>query len=148
MIQIVAIGKLKETYLREGQDYFFKKISQKTKMEILELEDEPIFENYSERELQLVRKREGERILEKINAGSIVVVMDINGKKGKDSVFFDLLKRACKQNRSLTLVIGGSIGLSEEIKRRADEKISFADLTFPHQLFRLMLLEKIFSSLG
>lgn len=143
MIQIIAVGALKESYLREGQQYFLDEISKREDVELIELEDEKIPETASEKELTMIRQIEGQKILSKVNRLNTMIAMDIDGKSMTKDRWSNLFKQHRTQKKGMTFIIGGSVGLSDEVKQRANFRVSFSRLTFPHQLFRLMLLEQI-----
>lgn len=127
-MKLIAVGNLKETYLRNMQEKFIKNIPDFT---LTELKAEPVKDNVL-KALDI----EAERILKKISPNEYVVLCDLAGKK----VTEDLIKRDLKFE-NVTFVIGSSYGLSEKVKRRADVRYNFSNMTFPHQLFRMVLLE-------
>ena len=137
MIKIICVGKIKEQYFKDSIKEYEKRLSKYTKLEVIELPDynfdkeKTIFE-------------EGKNILSKINEKDFVVTMEINGKK-VDSM---KLSKFIEDNLSkqIVFVIGGSYGLSDEVLLRSNYSLSFSDLTFPHQLFRVLLLEQIYRS--
>ena len=143
MIQMIVVGALKESYLREGQQYFLDEISKREDVELIELEDEKIPETASEKELTMIRQIEGQKILSKVNRLNTIIAMDIEGKSMTKDRWSNLFKQHRTQKKGMTFIIGGSVGLSDEVKQRANFRVSFSRLTFPHQLFRLMLLEQI-----
>lgn len=143
MIQMIVVGALKESYLREGQQYFLDEISKREDVELIELEDEKIPETASEKELTMIRQIEGQKILSKVNRLNTMIAMDIDGKSMTKDRWSNLFKQHRTQKKGMTFIIGGSVGLSDEVKQRANFRVSFSRLTFPHQLFRLMLLEQI-----
>ncbi len=143
MIQMIVVGALKESYLREGQQYFLDEISKREDVELIELEDEKIPETASEKELTMIRQIEGQKILSKVNRLNTIIAMDIDGKSMTKDRWSNLFKQHRTQKKGMTFIIGGSVGLSDEVKQRANFRVSFSRLTFPHQLFRLMLLEQI-----
>ena len=143
MIQMIVVGALKESYLREGQQYFLDEISKREDVELIDLEDEKIPETASEKELTMIRQIEGQKILSKVNRLNTIIAMDIDGKSMTKDRWSNLFKQHRTQKKGMTFIIGGSVGLSDEVKQRANFRVSFSRLTFPHQLFRLMLLEQI-----
>ena len=144
-ISIIAVGKLKEKYLKEAISEYSKRLGRYCKFEIIELQDEKTPDNASEREEELIKEKEGKSILSKIRDNAYVIAMDLNGKQ-LTSVEFAKFISDCgiKGNSNLVFVIGGSLGLSQEVIKRADYKLCFSKMTFPHQLFRVMLLEQIY----
>ncbi len=144
-ISIIAVGRLKEKYLKEAISEYSKRLGRYCKFEIIELQDEKTPDNASEREEELIKEKEGKSILSKIKDNAYVIAMDLNGKQ-LTSVEFAKFISDCgiKGNSNLVFVIGGSLGLSQEVIKRADYKLCFSKMTFPHQLFRVMLLEQIY----
>ncbi len=146
-ISIVTIGKLKEKYLLQGINEYIKRLSVYAKVEIIELADEKAPENLSDAEMVIVKDKEGKRILDKISDDAYVIALAIEGKKKTSENFAsDLDKLATYGKSKVTFVIGGSLGLSKAVMNRADEAISFSDMTFPHPLMRLILVEQIYRS--
>lgn len=144
-IKITAVGKLKEKYLKEALEEYAKRLSRYAKITILELSDEKTPENASEKEEKLIKKTEGERILKSIDEGSYVIALDLNGKMLSSVEFSSFISNLGVQGKSnINFIIGGSLGLSPEVLKRADYKLCFSKMTFPHQLFRVMLLEQIY----
>lgn len=135
MIKVICVGKIKEKYFIEGVKEYQKRISKYTKLEIIELPDY----NY---DVSKTKLEEGKNILSKIKEKDFVVTLEVEGKKVSSlelSAFIDK-----NISRNITFVIGGSNGLSEDVLNRSDYSLSFSDLTFPHQLFRIILLEQIY----
>ena len=135
MIKIICIGKIKEKYLIDALEDYKKRLSKYTKLEIIELKDEP-----GEKSLLL----EKESIKKNIKSTDNIIVLDINGKEYNSLDFASLMEKELSMNSNITFVIGSSTGLDEEIKNLANKSISFSKLTFPHGLFRLILLEQIY----
>ncbi|ATI78328.1 MULTISPECIES: 23S rRNA (pseudouridine(1915)-N(3))-methyltransferase RlmH [Bacillus] len=144
-ISIVAIGKLKEKYLKQGIDEYIKRLSAYAKVDIIELPDEKAPENLSDQDMKIVKDKEGERILSKISPDAHVIALAIEGKMKSSAELADNMDRLATYGKSkVTFVIGGSLGLSDAVLKRADEKLSFSRMTFPHQLMRLILLEQVY----
>ncbi|BCE17142.1 hypothetical protein RSC3_04498 [Bacillus paralicheniformis] len=144
-ISIVAIGKLKEKYLKQGIDEYIKRLSAYAKVDIIELPDEKAPENLSDQDMKIVKDKEGERILSKISPDAHVIALAIEGKMKSSEELADNMDRLATYGKSkVTFVIGGSLGLSDTVLKRADEKLSFSRMTFPHQLMRLILLEQVY----
>ncbi|MCZ0068028.1 23S rRNA (pseudouridine(1915)-N(3))-methyltransferase RlmH [Bacillus sonorensis] len=144
-ISIVAIGKLKEKYLKQGIDEYIKRLSAYAKVDIIELPDEKAPENLSEQDMKIVKDKEGERILSKISPDAHVIALAIEGKMKSSEELADNMDRLATYGKNkVTFVIGGSLGLSDAVLKRADEKLSFSRMTFPHQLMRLILLEQVY----
>lgn len=144
-IKIITVGKLKEKYLKAGIAEYTKRLGSYCKLEIIEVSDEKAPENLSDKEMEQVKDKEGERILAKVPAQSYVFALAIQGKE-YDSVGFakQIEQLGIRGQSDIAFVIGGSLGLSDAVLKRADEKISFGRLTYPHQLMRLILVEQVY----
>ena len=146
-ISIISVGKLKEKYLKLGIEEFSKRLSKYCKLDLIELEDEKCPENLSEKDMEIVKNKEGQRILSKIKNNSYVIALAIDGKNLSSEELADTIsKLAVRGNSHITFIIGGSLGLSDEVLKRADYKLSFSKMTFPHQLMKLILLEQVYRS--
>ncbi|MDY2734749.1 23S rRNA (pseudouridine(1915)-N(3))-methyltransferase RlmH [Intestinibacter sp.] len=146
-INIVCVGKIKEKYLKLGIDEFKKRLSKYCKLDIIELDDEKAPENLSDKEMEMIKDKEGKKILAKIKDTSYVIALAIDGKSLSSEELADTInKLGIRGISNITFVIGGSLGLSDEVLSRADYKLSFSKMTFPHQLMRLILLEQIYRS--
>ncbi|WP_342462985.1 23S rRNA (pseudouridine(1915)-N(3))-methyltransferase RlmH [Ureibacillus sp. FSL K6-8385] len=144
-ISIISVGKLKEKYLKMGIDEYAKRLSGYAKVDFVEVADEKAPEQLSESEMEIVKKKEGDRILSKIPNGAYVYALAIEGKMKSSEEFAEGLEKLMTYGTSkVAFVIGGSLGLHKDVLNRADEKISFGRMTFPHQLMRLILLEQIY----
>lgn len=144
-INIVCVGKIKEKYLKLGIDEFKKRLSKYCKLEIIELEDEKAPENLSDKEILMIKEKEGKKILSKIKDNSYVIALAIDGKNlSSEELAETINKLGVRGISNITFVIGGSLGLSDEVLSRADYKLSFSKMTFPHQLMRLILLEQVY----
>lgn len=144
-IQIVTVGKLKEKYLSLGIDEYLKRLGPYAKVAVVEVADEKAPETMSEAEELQVKRREGERILSQIKQDSHVVALALDGASWSSEQLSAHLDGLGTYGRShVTFVIGGSLGLSDEVLRRADQKLSFGRMTYPHQLMRLILVEQIY----
>ncbi|ANB55626.1 rRNA large subunit m3Psi methyltransferase RlmH [Anoxybacillus sp. B7M1] len=144
-ITVLSVGKLKEKYLKQGIEEYVKRLSGYAKMEIIEVADEKAPENLSDQEMKQIKEKEGERILAKISDDMHVIALAIDGKmKSSEEFAIHLDKLATYGTSKIAFVIGGSLGLSEKIMKRANESLSFSKMTFPHQLMRLILLEQIY----
>jgi len=143
-IKLIVVGKVKEEYYRAKIDELIHVINKNNNIQIIELEDESIPKNAGESIMHLVKEKEGERILENINNQDYVIALCIDGKitddKGLENIFSDRHKQ---ETECIDFVIGGSLGLDDKVVRRANYKLSFSKMTFPHQLMRVMLLEQI-----
>ena len=144
-INIVCVGNIKEKYLKLGIDEFKKRLSKYCKLEIIELEDEKAPENLSDKEMLIIKEKEGKKILSKIKDNSYVIALAIDGKNlSSEELAQTINKLGVRGVSNITFVIGGSLGLSDEVLSRADYKLSFSKMTFPHQLMRLILLEQVY----
>lgn len=144
-INIVCVGKIKEKYLKLGIDEFKKRLSKYCKLEIIELEDEKAPENLSDKEMLIIKEKEGKKILSKIKDNSYVIALAIDGKNlSSEELAETINKLGVRGISNITFVIGGSLGLLDEVLSRADYKLSFSKMTFPHQLMRLILLEQVY----
>ena len=144
-IKIVTVGKLKEKYLKDGIAEYSKRLSRFANLEMIELADEKTPDRASDAENQKILEIEGTRILSKIGDRDFVIVLAIEGKTLSSEEFSKQLEQAPINGFStLTFVIGGSLGLSSQVKKRANLSISFGRLTLPHQLMRLVLVEQIY----
>ena len=137
MIKIITVGKIKEKYFIDAIEEYKKRITKYSKLEIIELSDL----NFDK---EKTLYEEGKNILSKINEKDFVITMEIEGKKLDSIELSSFIDKNISRN--ITFIIGGSYGLSKEVKERSDYKLSFSDLTFPHQLFRIILLEQIYRS--
>ncbi|WP_223595339.1 23S rRNA (pseudouridine(1915)-N(3))-methyltransferase RlmH [Neobacillus bataviensis] len=146
-ISIVTVGKLKEKYLKQGIEEYLKRLSAYAKVEVIEVADEKAPEELSDTEMQQVKQKEGERILAKISQDTYVIALAIQGKLQSSEELADTLDKLATYGKSkIAFIIGGSLGLSDEVLKRSNEKLSFSKMTFPHQLMRLILVEQIYRS--
>ena len=144
-ITIITVGKIKEKFYRDAIDEYSKRLSKYCKLEIKEVQDEKTPDNASDTVNQQILAKEGERIRNLIPKDSHVIVLAIEGKKYDSLGFAKMIENAGIRGVSnITFIIGGSLGIQEEIKRIAQGSISFSDMTFPHQLMRVILLEQIY----
>ena len=146
-ITVISVGKLKEKYLKLAIDEYAKRLGRYCKLDIIELDDEKAPENLSDKEMEMIKDKEGKKILAKIKDTSYVIALAIDGKSLSSEELADTInKLGIRGISNITFVIGGSLGLSDEVLSRADYKLSFSKMTFPHQLMRLILLEQIYRS--
>lgn len=144
-ITILAVGKLKEKYLKQGIDDYIRRLGPYAKVAVVEVPDEPAPETMSEAEIAAVKRAEGERLLGKLAPDAYTIALAIDGKAMTSEAFAAKLDDLATYGKSkIAFIIGGSNGLSDEVLRRADFKLSFSSFTFPHQLMRLILLEQIY----
>lgn len=144
-ITILSVGKIKEKYLTDAIKEYSKRLSRYCKLEILELPDEQTPDKAGEAlELQ-IKQKEGQRILKTIKDDAYVIALAIEGQKLTSEKFAKNLENLAIQRKShIVFVIGGSLGLAPDVLKRADQLLSFSDMTFPHQLMRVILLEQIY----
>jgi 23S rRNA (pseudouridine1915-N3)-methyltransferase len=144
-IKIISVGKLKEKYLKDGIAEYLKRLKPYAKVEIVEVAEEREPANASSADELMVKEKEGERILEKMKAGSYLIALAIDGKQLTSEGLAEKFSQLALEGKSdIAIVIGGSLGLSEEVLEKADFKLSFSRMTFPHQLMRLILMEQIY----
>lgn len=145
-IKIICIGKMKEKSMKEVLDEYIKKLSKFTRLDIIELTDEKIPDNAKTAEISKIKEIESKKVLNTIDkiGKTYVFACDLNGKQLNSIEFADTIESSLLLNSTLTFVIGGSLGLSDTLKQKANKLISFSKLTFPHQLFRVILAEQIY----
>lgn len=144
-IKIYAIGKIKENYLKIGIEEYLTRIKPYSQIEIIEVKDEPINDNPSLKDIERAKDNEGLRVLKLLKNNEYLIALDLNKKQFKSEQFADFLMQKLEENgSSISFVIGGSYGLSDELKKRSNYSISLSDMTFLHQMTRLILLEQIY----
>lgn len=144
-IKIVCVGKLKEKYFKDGIAEYVKRMSRFAKVKIVQVPDEKAPEKLSPAEMEQVKEIEGKRILDKIKDKEYVYVTAIKGKERTSEAFAKELSNLTTYGHSdITFVIGGSLGTSDAVNKRADDLISFGKFTMPYQLMRLVLIEQIY----
>ncbi len=144
-VTVIGVGRLKEKYWQDAVSEYSKRLGKYVKLEILEVADEKAPETLSAAEADIVKKSEGQRILKNIKDGAYVIALAIDGRKMSSEKFSDFIsERMVRGAGHLVFVIGGSLGLSEEVLDRADFKLSFSEMTFPHQMMRVILLEQFY----
>lgn len=144
-ITIVCVGKVKEKFYQDAVKEYSKRLSRYTKLDIAEVADEKTEEQSTEVEINLVKDKEGERILKAIKDDGYVVCLAIDGRQLDSVELSEKMNNFFVTGKShIYFVIGGSLGLSDNVLKRADMKLSFSRMTFPHQLMRVILLEQIY----
>lgn len=144
-ISVVCVGKLKENFYREAVDEYIKRLGRYCKPEIIEVPDEKTPEDASPVMKEQIKAREGKKILEKLGEDAFVCTLEIGGKKlSSEGVAQWLEKLTISGTSHVVFVIGGSLGLHEDVCKRSDMSLSFSDMTFPHQLMRVILTEQIY----
>lgn len=146
-ITVIAVGKIKEKFYIQAIEEYTKRLSRYCKLEIIQVADEKTTESSTETEMNLIKQKEADRILKRIPEDAYVISLEIQGK------MFDSMEFAQKINTlgvsgisHIVFIIGGSLGLHSSVSDRADFKLSFSKMTFPHQLMRVILLEQIYRS--
>lgn len=140
MIKIICVGNQKENYLKQAQSEYEKRLSKYTKLQVIELKD------YKDDNIKQALKKEKEQIIKHLKETDNIIILDLNGKQFTSEEFAENLNKELIKNSNITFLIGSSNGLDEEIKNLSTKKISFSPLTFPHGLFRVILLEQIYRS--
>lgn len=147
-ITIVAVGKLKESYWKAAINEYSKRISRYATMDVIEIKEEPCPDNPSDAIIEKVKLKEGERILSKTKKESYVIVMDLSGEELESLSFADKLeKEIVRGNSHYTFIIGGSFGLSRNVVKSGNLILSLSEMTFPHQLARVILVEQIYRAM-
>ena len=139
MIKIICVGKIKEKYFTDAINEYQKRLSKYTKLEIIEVQD-------YDGDISTILKKESEQILKHLNDKSYIITLEIEGNNLDSVEFSKKIDNVLINNADITFIIGGSYGLADEIKNKSNYKLSFSKMTFPHQLFRVMLLEQIYRS--
>ena len=144
-ITILAVGKLKEKYWKQAISEYEKRLSAYSKIEIIEVPDEKAPENMSDKEIEQVKEKEGQRLLAKIKPQATVITLEIQGKVLSSEGLAEEMQRRMTQGQSdFVFVIGGSNGLHEDVLQRSNYALSFSKMTFPHQMMRVVLIEQVY----
>lgn len=144
-ITLICVGKLKEKYLAQGVEEYTKRLSRYCSLEVVELPDEKTPDNASVTVEDMIKRKEGERILKVLKEDSFCITLAINGTMLSSEELADKIDNLGITGTShISFIIGGSLGLSEEVLKKADYRLSFSKMTFPHQLMRMILLEQIY----
>ena len=138
MIKIITVGSVKEKYLKEAIEEYLKRLRKYTNVEIVELKDEGFVE--SQKAILL----EGQKIMKNLNLKDYIITLEIQESQLTSEEFAEKIDKILLENSNITFIIGGSYGISDEVKKQAKFKLSFSKMTFPHQLFRVILLEQIY----
>ena len=145
-ITVVCVGKIKEKFFTDAISEYLKRLSRFAKTSVIEVRDEKIPENASEKECHIVLEKEAESILSKIPKSSYVISLCIEGDQLSSPQLADKIKYLSMEHSHLTFIIGGSLGLHNKIKELSSLRLSFGKITLPHQLMRVVLLEQIYRS--
>lgn len=144
-IKLICVGKLKEKYLSDGMNEYLKRLSAYAQVEVVEVADEKIPDNASLAQEMLVKAKEGRRILDKVKQEDYVILLDVKGQEIDSEQFADRIEDCMINGKStIDFIIGGSLGHGDEVLSRANLRVSFSQMTFPHQLMRLILVEQIY----
>ncbi len=147
-VKVLCVGKIKEKFYRDALDEYLKRLKKYCSVSVVEVADEKTAENASDNEIAIIKDKEAERLFKHIGERDYVIALAILGKQ-MDSVDFSkfIENLGIQGNSSIVFVIGGSLGLSDSILKRANYQISFSKMTFPHQLMRVVLLEQIYRAM-
>ena len=146
-ITVLTVGKIKEKFYTAAIDEYSKRLSRYCKLNIIQVADEKTIENSTEKEMDIIKAKEGERILKNIPDDAFVITLEINGKMLDSEELADKINKLGIMGEShIVFVIGGSLGLHQDVSKRANFKLCFSKMTFPHQLMRVILLEQIYRS--
>lgn len=144
-ITLITVGKLKEKYWKQAVDEYMKRISGYAKIELVEIPDEKEPHNASEKDIEIIKEKEAQKILSKIKDTQHVVTLEINGKAYTSEKLADEYQKWMNTGKSdVVFIIGGSNGIGDSLKKRSNQEISFGSLTYPHQMMKVMLMEQIF----
>lgn len=145
MIKVIAVGKIKDKWLKDGIDEYLKRLKAYDKIEIIETTDLKVPESNSDKENEIVKVEEGRKVLKQVKDDEYVILLDLKGN-AKDSISMaKYIQNLYDTSRSkITFIIGGSLGVSDEVKKRANYMWKLAEVTLPHQLCRLVVLEQIY----
>ena len=143
-INIICTGRMKENYLKEGALEYSKRLSKYCNLQIIELPDEKLPDKTNKTIEETIKQKESKNAIAHIKKDSYVICLDLKGKEITSEEFSRKIDRISLANSTITFVIGGTLGVSEEILNLANERICFSKMTFPHQLIRIFLLEQIF----
>ncbi len=143
-VTLIALGRFKENYLRSACDEYQKRLSRYCSLNITELNPVTLLENPSKAQIDSALKKEAEQILSKIPDNTYKIALCVEGKKLSSESFAEKIETLKNDGKGICFIIGSSYGLDDSVKQKADLKLSLSDMTFPHQLFRVMLLEQIY----
>ena len=143
-VNIICIGKIKETYLKDAINEYSKRLSKYCKLTITELPDEKIPDKLNTKIEEDIKNKECTNILNHIKSDSYIIALDLKGKSLTSEEFSEKIENISMESSQITFIIGGSLGLTDELLSKCNYKICFSKMTFPHQLIRVFLLEQIF----
>ena len=145
-VRIVCVGKIKDSFNKQGIDEYKKRLSRYIKLDIIEVDDAKIKENASPKEEEIVKKEEGIRILKQVKDNEYMILLDLHGKEIDSVEFSKIIDMTSIRFSTITFVIGGSLGLSDAVIQRANYRVCLSKMTFTHQMTRVILLEQIYRS--
>lgn len=144
-LSVITVGKIKEKFYRDAISEYEKRLSKYCQLSLIEVSDEKAPENLSDKEMEMIKDKEGERILSKVKDGQYVITLEIKGKQltseGLSEKMADL---GLSGQSDVVFIIGGSLGLSDKVMQRSNFALSFSKMTFPHQLMKVVLLEQVY----
>ena len=144
-INIICVGKLKENYLKNAADEYSKRLSKYCNLKFVEIQDEKLPNKINDSIIKEIKDKESKKILENIKKDSYIMALDLKGKQFTSEEFSEKIEDiTVKGFSTINFIIGGTLGLNDEVLDRSNELISFSKMTFPHQLFRVILLEQIY----
>lgn len=143
-INILCVGKIKENYLKEAINEYTKRLSKYCKINIIELQDEKVPDKVNENIINNIKNIEAEKMLAYLKKDTYCICLDLKGKELTSEEFSESIQKISNISSSITFVIGGTLGIGDEVLNISKEKICFSKMTFPHQLIRVFLLEQIF----
>ncbi len=143
-INVICVGKLKEKYLKDAISEYSKRLSKYCKLNIIELSDEKVPDKINESIENEIKEKECKKIITHIPKNSYVMALDLTGKQYTSEEFSEKIENVAMEKSNLTFIIGGTLGMNNELLNMCDSKICFSKMTFPHQLIRVFLLEQIF----
>lgn len=143
-ITVICVGKLKEKYFKDAAAEYIKRLSRFGKTEIIELPDEKIPDNVSDKQAEQIKIKEGKNILSHLKSNTFFITLCVEGKEFSSEELADRISDLSMKTGHITFAIGGSLGLSDEVKAASALKLSFGKITLPHQLIRIVLLEQIY----
>ncbi|MCD8180730.1 MAG: 23S rRNA (pseudouridine(1915)-N(3))-methyltransferase RlmH [Firmicutes bacterium] len=143
-VNIISVGKIKEKFFTAAVEEYSKRLSRFAKINIIEVADEKIPDNASAKEIERIKEKEGKKILSKLPQSSFVITLCIEGKELSSEELAEKIAAVSMTASNITFIIGGSLGLSDEVKEKSHFRLSFGKMTLPHQLMRVVLLEQIY----
>ncbi len=145
-IKLIAVGKIKEQFLKDEIQEYYKRLTKYCKLNIIEVEDCKIKDNSSNKEIENILTLEGKRILQKTKDNEFIILLDIHGEAISSIALSEKIDLAMNKYSTITFIIGGSLGLSDEVRQHANFRLKLSDLTFTHQMTRVIILEQIYRS--